>query len=178
MHRDPGVQHRRLDVKRNEKADCDPGGQDRGQGHLHREFAVSPTQGLDLDPHPMLLDLLSETTAYRPPAIDRASSQGRGMRSLWLPKPIPNSTLSFSCIAPGIEVRERNISLSRKAAPGQFPGRAFLRRSRQLPGASVPSQRQIGAIRGPRSHGAKRGALHSSLLLPPRCPVVERRGLL
>ena len=37
MHRDPGVQ-RRLDMKRNEKADRDPGGQDRGQGHLHPGF--------------------------------------------------------------------------------------------------------------------------------------------
>ena len=133
MHRDPGVQRRRLDVKRNEKADRDPGGQDRGQGHLHREFAVLPAdflaQVLDVNPHPTLLDLLSETTAYRPPAIDRASNQGRRMRSLWLPKPTPISTFSSSCIAPGVELRERNISLSRKAAPGQFPGRAFLRRS-------------------------------------------------
>jgi hypothetical protein len=80
MHRDPGVQRHRLDVKRNEKADRDPGGQDRSQGHLHREFAVLPSdflaQVLDLNPHPTLLDLLSETTAYRPPAIERASSQG------------------------------------------------------------------------------------------------------
>jgi hypothetical protein len=65
MHRDPGVQ-RRLDVKRNEKADRDPSGQDHGQGHLHREFAVLPAdffaQVLDVNPHPTLLDLLSETT--------------------------------------------------------------------------------------------------------------------
>ena len=63
MHRDPGVQRRRLDVKWNEKADRDPGGQDRSQGHLHREFAVLPAdflaQVLDLNPHPTLLDLLS-----------------------------------------------------------------------------------------------------------------------
>ena len=79
MHRDPGVQHRRLDVKRNGKADRDPGGQDRSQGHLHREFAVLPAdflaQVLDINPHPTLLDLFSETTAYRPPAIDQGSSQ-------------------------------------------------------------------------------------------------------
>ena len=80
MHSDPGVQRRRLDVKWNEKADRDPGGQDRSQGHLHREFAVLPAdflaQVLDINPHPTLLDLLSETTAYHPPAIERASSQG------------------------------------------------------------------------------------------------------
>ena len=68
MHRDPGVQRRRLQVERSEKADCDPGGQDRSQGHLHREFAVLPAdflaQVLDINPHPTLLDLLSETTAY------------------------------------------------------------------------------------------------------------------
>jgi hypothetical protein len=29
---------------------------------------------LDLHPHPTLLDLPSTTTAYRPPAIDRAPS--------------------------------------------------------------------------------------------------------
>ena len=79
MHRDPGVQRRRLDVKRYEKADRDPGGKDRGQGHLHRGFAVLPADFLapvlDLNPHPTLLDLFSETNAYRPPAIDRASSQ-------------------------------------------------------------------------------------------------------
>src|SRR3954452_16064959 len=78
MHRDPSVRRRRLDVKRNEKADRDPGGQDCGQGHLHREFAILPAgflaQVLDVNPHPTLLDLLSETTAYHPPAIDRASS--------------------------------------------------------------------------------------------------------
>src|SRR3954454_15077933 len=81
MHRDLGVQRRRLDVKRNEKADRDPGGQDRGQGHLHRGFAVLPVdflaQVLDVNPHPTHLDLLSETTAYRSPAIDRAPNQGR-----------------------------------------------------------------------------------------------------
>ena len=77
MHRDPGVQRRRLDVKWNEKADRDPGGKDRGQDHLHRGFPVLPAaQVLDLNPHPMLLDLLSETTAYHLPAIERASSQG------------------------------------------------------------------------------------------------------
>ena len=80
MHRDPGVQRRRLDVKRNEKADRDPGGQDHGQGHLHCESAVLPAdflaQVLDINPHPTLLDLLSETTAYCPPAIDRASIRG------------------------------------------------------------------------------------------------------
>jgi hypothetical protein len=69
MHRDPGVQ-RCLDVKRNEKADRDPGGQECGQGHLHREFAVLSagflTQVLDLNPHSTLLDLLSETPASRP----------------------------------------------------------------------------------------------------------------
>ncbi len=79
MHRDPGVQRRRLAVKRNEKADRDPRGQGRGQDHLHRKFAVLPadflTQVLDLNPHSMLLDLLSEMTAYRPPAIDRVASQ-------------------------------------------------------------------------------------------------------
>ena len=51
---------------------------------------------LDINPHPTLLDLLSETTAYRPPAIDRASNQGQCMRSLWLPKPTPKSTVSSS----------------------------------------------------------------------------------
>ena len=88
MPRDPGVQRRRLDVKRNEKTDRNPGGQDRGQGHLHREFAVLPAdflaQVFDVNPHPTLLDLLSETIPYCPPAIDRASRQGRRMRSLWL----------------------------------------------------------------------------------------------
>ena len=125
MPRDPGVQRRRLDVKRNEKTDRDPGGQDRGQGrgqgHLHREFAVLPAdflaQVLDVNPHPTLLDLLSETIPYCPPAIDRASRQGRRMRSLWLLNPTPNSTSSFSCIAPGVELRERNIPLSRKSGP-------------------------------------------------------------
>src|SRR4051812_44516616 len=87
-------------MKRNEKADRDPGGQDRGQGHLHRGFAVLPAaQVLDLNPHPTLLDLLSKTTAYRPPAIDRASNQGRRMRSLWLLKPTPISTFGSSYIA-------------------------------------------------------------------------------
>ena len=79
MHRDPGVQRRRLDVKWNEKADRDPGGQDRSQGHLHREFAVLPAdflaQVLDINPHPTLIELPSERTPYRPPAIDRASGQ-------------------------------------------------------------------------------------------------------
>src|SRR4051812_15979531 len=77
----PTVRARRLDMKRNEKADRDPGGQDRGQGYLHRGFPVLPSDFLvhvlDLNPHTTLLDLLSETTAYRPPAIDRASNQGR-----------------------------------------------------------------------------------------------------
>ena len=62
MRRDPGVQRCRLDVKRNEKAHRDPG-EDRGQGHLHREFTVLPAEFLarvlDLNPHPTLLDLLS-----------------------------------------------------------------------------------------------------------------------
>src|SRR3954470_7160593 len=79
MRRDPG-RERRLDVKRNEKADRYPGGQDRGQGHLHRGFAVLPANFLapvlDLDPHPILLELLSEITTYCPPATDRASRQG------------------------------------------------------------------------------------------------------
>ena len=113
---------RRLDVKRNEKADCDPGGQDRGQGHLHRGFAVLPSdflvQVLDLNPHSTLLDLLSETTAYRLPAIDRASHQGRRMRSLWLPKPTPTSTFGSSYIASGVDLRERDIPLSRKSSSG------------------------------------------------------------
>jgi hypothetical protein len=111
-----------LDVKRNEKADRDPGGEDRGQSHLHREFTVLPAdflaQMLNVNPHPTLLDLLSETTAYRPLAIDRASNQGRRMRSLWLPKPTPVSTFGSSYIAPGVELRERNISLPRKSSSG------------------------------------------------------------
>jgi len=62
-------------MKRNEKADRDPGSQDCGQGYFYCGFAVLPAvQVLDLNPHPTLLDLLSETTAYRPPAIDRASN--------------------------------------------------------------------------------------------------------
>ena len=79
MHRDPRYSAAPLAVKWNEKADCDPGGQDRGQGYLHRGFAVLPAgffaQVLDLNPHSMLLELPSETTVHRPPALDRASSQ-------------------------------------------------------------------------------------------------------
>jgi hypothetical protein len=109
MHRDPGVQRHRLDVKRTEKADRDPGSEDRGHGHLDREFAVLPAdflaQVLDLNPHPTLLDLLRKTTAYRPSAVDRLSSQGRRMGSLWLSKPTPKSTFSSVCITPNVELR-------------------------------------------------------------------------
>src|SRR5215213_1052031 len=52
----PTCRMHHLDVKRNEKADRDPGGQDCGQGHLHRGFAVLPADFLapvlDLNPHP------------------------------------------------------------------------------------------------------------------------------
>jgi hypothetical protein len=74
MHRDPGMQRRCLDVERSEEVDRDPGGQSSGQGHrqLHREPAVLPAdflaRTLDLNPHPILLDLFNGTTAYRPPA--------------------------------------------------------------------------------------------------------------
>src|SRR5918997_6455782 len=70
-----------LDVERSEEADRDPGSQNSGQGQhqLHRKPAVLPAdfvaRALDLNPHPLLLDLLSETTACRPPAIDRASHE-------------------------------------------------------------------------------------------------------
>ena len=69
-------------MKRNEKADRDPGSQYCGQGYLHRGFAVLPAaQVLDLNPHPTLLDLLSETTAYRPPLLTGCRVR-RHMRSL------------------------------------------------------------------------------------------------
>ena len=127
MHRDPGVQRRHLDVKRNEKADRDPGDEDRGHGHLHRGFAVLPAdflaQVLELNPHPTLLDLLSKTTAHRPPAIDRASSQGRRMRSLWLPKLAPKINLQFLMYRPWCRAaRAEYLTVPKKQLRASFPG--------------------------------------------------------
>src|SRR4051795_9821205 len=63
----PTCRMHHLDVKWNEKADRDPGSKGRGAGNLHCGSAVSPAdflaRVLDLNPHPTLLDLLSETTA-------------------------------------------------------------------------------------------------------------------
>jgi hypothetical protein len=74
MHRDPGMQRRCLAVERSEEVDRDPGGQSSGQGQrqLHREPAVLPAdflaRTLELNPHPILLDLFSGMTACCPPA--------------------------------------------------------------------------------------------------------------
>src|SRR4051794_6521109 len=72
------VQQGALDVEQSEEVDRNPNGQSSGQGQhqLHREPAVLstdfPARTLDLNPHPLLLDLFSETTACHPPAIDWA----------------------------------------------------------------------------------------------------------
>ncbi len=63
----------------------------------------------------------SSTCSAKRPHAAHWPLTGHRMRSLWLPEPTPNSTYSFSYIAPMSSCAGGIFHYPEKAAPGQFP---------------------------------------------------------
>ena len=135
-----------LSVERSEEVDRNPSGQSSGQGQhqLHREPAVLPAdfpaRTLDLNPHPLLLDRFSKTTACHPPTIDRASHE-----IALAAKTYTKLNLQFLKYRPRCRAaRAEYLTVPKKQLRASFPGPAFPPRWRLSAQATVPWRRLQG----------------------------------